>query len=369
MNIAIDIREAAGEKTGKGWYVFNIVRALLKIDQKNHYILLTKAKIPGLDQFSNARQLEINSPSLLWHHKAASIIKANADLFFAPTSFITPSLLPKDFPILLTIHDLVAFLFPANHKKKAVLIEKLFLRRALKKASAITTVSDHTKKDLLKLFHCDPASVHSIPNDCSADFHPLKGEQLIALKDFAKKTNLPAKFFLSVGTLEPRKNYEKLIEAMKLLAEKHPDTHLIIVGGEGWGSEKIYQAVKDNYLSKRVHFLGYLSNKSLLNLYNLAVGFVFPSKYEGFGIPPLEAMRCGCPVIASKSSSIPEVVGDGGLYIDPDSAKEIAAQMSKLISDNDLRKEMIRKGLSQSQKFSWEASAQKLLQIMEGLVN
>ncbi|MDD3861273.1 MAG: glycosyltransferase family 1 protein [Candidatus Gracilibacteria bacterium] len=365
MKIAIDIRTAAGEKTGKGWYTFHMVRNLLELDNQNEYILYSKDPVPGFEYSKNAEQRVVEGKSIFWHRKVAKdVVREKCDIFFAPTSFIIPSMLPKSVKSVIAIHDLVAFLFPDNHDKKAVLIEKLFLKRALKKATFVATISQNTKNDIQNLFGYDENMIDILYCGVGDEFKPLNKS---FLEPFAKKTKLPAKFFLAVGTLEPRKNYTTLIEAFALVHAKYPDYHLIIVGGKGWKYEEIFETVRKNYLGKFVHNLGYVSSGSLVKLYNLAKGFVFPSFYEGFGIPPLEAMKSGCPVIASYSSSIPEVVGQSALLINPVSEIEIAAAMVKLIKDPELCEKLRNKGFLQSKKFSWKASAKKLLEIFRNI--
>lgn len=363
MKIAIDIRSAAGEKVGKGWYTFHLVQNLLKLDQENQYILYTKDPVPGFEYVKNAEQKVINAKSIFWHRAVAKdAVLENVDIFFAPTSYIIPALLPKSVKTIITIHDLVAFLFPNNHNKKAVFVEKLFLKRALKKAAFVAAISQNTKRDILSLFKYDEEKIDIVYCSAGDEFKPLNKS---FLKPFADKTNLPKDFFLAVGTLEPRKNYVTLIESFAQLHEKFPQYHLIIVGGKGWQYEEIFKAIKLHYLDKYVHILGYLSSSSLVKLYNLAKAFVFPSYYEGFGIPPLEAMKSGCPVIASYSSSIPEVVGDAGLLINPENAMDLAAAMAKIIKDQELCENLRSEGFLQSKKFSWAISAKKLLEIFE----
>ncbi len=368
MKIAIDIRTAAGEKAGKGWYTFNIVQNLLLLEQhlpqhqQNHYILYTKESVAGFEQFKNATIKVINSKGLFWHHKVAKDIeKNNTDIFFAPSSFIIPTLLSKKVKTILAVHDLVAFLFPAGHNKKAMLIESLFLKRALKKATKILTISENTKQDLLTNFKISQQKIEIIFPAASEIFRPTDKSKLT---EFAKQTNLPKNFFLAVGTLEPRKNYLNLIKAFSLVERQYPNYHLVIVGQKGWDFEPIFDEIRSNYLQKKVHVLGYLSNSSLANLYNLAKAFVFPSFYEGFGIPPLEAMQSGCPVIASNTSSIPEVVEDSAILIDPQSYTEISGAMIKLIKDEDFGESLRQKGLLQAKKFSWEKSAEELLEVI-----
>lgn len=365
MKIAIDIRSAAGEKAGKGWYTFHIVQNLLKIDSKNQYILYSKDPVPGFEYFKNAERKIIEGKSVFWHRNVAKdIVKEKCDIFFAPTSYITPALLPKSVKTVLVVHDLVTFLFPQNHNLKAVLVERLFFRRALKKAAFVVAISQNTQRDILKMFKYDEAKMAVVYCGAGDEFKPLNKS---FLEPFTKKTKLPGDFFLAVGTLEPRKNYVTLIEAFARVREKYPDYHLIIVGGKGWKYGEIFETIRGKYLGKYVHILGYVSSNSLVKLYNLAKAFVFPSFYEGFGIPPLEAMKSGCPVIASYSSSIPEVVGTAALLVDPSSTEELAAAMLKLIRDPDLCQKLRSEGFLQSKKFSFEASAKKLLQIFGGL--
>ncbi len=374
--IAIDIRVAGGEKTGKGWYTFNLVKNLLKLDEKNQYILYSKEKILGFDEFKNAELRLISGNNLTWHFSVAKdISEKEIDVFFAPSSYIIPSLIGNKIKTIITVHDLVAFLFPNKHNKKAVILEKLFLKRAIKKSKIITTVSENTKNDLLQIkkrnipglseklidpYNSDKIKVIS----CSAgdEFKEIPTD---LLKNFIVKTNLPNKFFLAVGTLEPRKNYVNLIKAFAFIKEKYPNCHLIIIGQKGWDYEEVFSEVKRYYLNKNVHFLGYLSMKSLVSLYNLAVALVFPSLYEGFGIPPLEAMKCGCPVIGSNISSIPEVIEDAGILINPKKPKEIAIAMEKLLIDESLREKLQEEGFKQAEKFSWEKSAEEFLKILK----
>lgn len=362
MKIAIDIRTAGGEKAGKGWFTFHIVQNLLKLDTKNEYILYAKEGIAGFGDFKNAKLKLINSRGLFWHRKVAKDAeKGEVDLFIAPSSYITPLFLPKSIKKIVVVHDLVAFLFPHKHNKKAVLIEKLLLKRAVKKADVVVTVSENTKRDLLNKYKIDKQKIEVINCSASDEFKPIKKELLLP---FAKKTNLPKNFFLAVGTLEPRKNYVNLIKAFIILNKEFPEYHLIIVGQKGWDYEEIYQQIRENYLNKKVHILGYLSSKSIVSLYNLAKAFVFPSYYEGFGIPPLEAMKCGCPVIASFTSSIPEVVNDSAILINPENFNEIAGAMIKLAKDEDFCEKLKNRGLLRSKHFSWKESAKLLLKII-----
>jgi len=363
MKIAVDLRTAGGERAGKGHFTFNIVRSLLMEDKKNEYILYSKNGIAGFSQFTNAKVKIIKGYGIIWHLKVLKDIKKEkVGIFFAPSSFIIPSLLPKTIKSIVAVHDLVAFLFPETHNGKAVFIERLLLKRAVLRATRIVTVSENTKCDFINKFNIDKGKIDVIYCSASENYKPVGKKTLI---DFVKDTDLPSKFFLAVGTIIPRKNYDRLVDAYIKLHKDSPQYHLIIVGGKGWGNTKILEKIKKNHLKNKIHLLGYLSDKSLVNLYNLATALVFPSYYEGFGIPPLEAMNCGCPVIASNCSSIPEVVGDAAIMVNPNSSDDIADAMYRIIKHSGLSEDLVKKGFLQAKKFSWNSSAKKLAVLID----
>lgn len=363
MKIGIDIRCAGGEKAGKGQYTFHLVQHLLELDHQNEYILYCKDKVPGFEQFKNAEMREVKSFGPLWHKKVADdVAREDLDIFFAPSSYITPILIKRPTRVVVTVHDLVAFLYPQNHNKKATFIEKIFLKRAVKRADQILAVSENTKKDLIKRFPIADGKTSVIYCAAGEIYQPVPKE---SLTNFIQQTNLPKNFFLAVGTIQPRKNYLNLVRAFAKIHPHHPNIHLLIVGGEGWQYEEVYAEIMRHNLNHHIHALGYLSDTGIRNLYNLSLALVFPSFYEGFGIPPLEAMMCGCPVISSSTSSLPEVVGDSAILVDPTSVKEIVDGMAKILHDKNLRDELKEKGLKQATKFGWDKSAAKLLEIFK----
>lgn len=366
MKIAIDIREAGHEKTGKGWYTYNLVQEILKLDQSNQYLLYTDNNKNPFSNFKNAEIKNIPEKSWKWHFKVKKdLLLQKADLFFAPTSYIIPAFIPKNFPVVITVHDLVAFLFPSTHNTKAVLIERLTLKKALKKANHVFVVSDNTKTDLLKKFKYPQNQVHLVP--CApADFFrkPVPAEELV---EFKQKLNLPENFILAVGTLEPRKNFSTLIKSFVIIKRKYPDYKLVIVGKKGWKYHLIEKTLQHYNLEKDVIFPGYLEDLELQKIYSVAKIFVFPSLYEGFGIPPLEAMASGCPVVSSNVASLPEVIGDSGLLIDPKNAHNLADAVISLIENDKIRAMLIERGYRRVQKFTWENSAKVALYVFESM--
>lgn len=362
MNIAIDIREAGSQKTGKGWYTYNLVNELLKLDTHNNYTLYSADEKNPFKEFKNADFKHVAGKGLRWHLNVLRELKSTKpDLFFAPTSYIIPSLAPKWLRTIITVHDLVAFLFPAGHNAKAVIIERLTLKRAVKKAAQIFVVSENTQKDLLKKFKYPPEKIHITP--CApSDFFREKVEES-ELTWFRTQHKLPKKFILAVGTLEPRKNFGTLIKSFVLIKAKLPDSKLVIVGKKGWKYSHIEEKLKEFKMTDDVIFPGYLSGEDLKKMYACATVFVFPSLYEGFGIPPLEAMACGCPVISSNVASLPEVVGDAGILIDPRNARRMADAVVSLIENDQVRNMLIERGLRRAEKFSWKASAEAALAV------
>jgi len=368
MKIAIDIRSTLGNKAGKGWYTYQLVKALLQLDSQNKYILYTRDPQKDFLEFKNAEQRQIKSSGLLWHIRVARDLKnIKADVFLAPSSYIIPAMIPKSVKSIIMIHDLIALLFPQNHNFKAGFIEKLTLKAAINKADQIISVSNNTKQDLISHFQLKPRQVEVVYPAVSNDYHPLNKP----LKAWMEEENLPKQFFLFVGTLEPRKNIETLLKAHAKLIDpnkkKKDQLHLVIIGARGWKFSKIFSTLNELQTAEYVHFKGYIKEEDLVKYYNSAIALVFPSLYEGFGLPVLEAMQSGCPVITSKVSSLPEVVDKAGILVDPNNIEELANSMKKIYDEHDLRMKCIVEGLKRAKEFSWHKSAEKILSIINGL--
>lgn len=350
--IGIDIREASEKGAGKGRYTLNLVKALIAEAPTQNFVLFTKTPNPHFSTTEQVKQICIKGKGPLWHwNLRRHLLKDPVDWFLAPTSTIYPALAPRSQKVAVVIHDLITFLHSKSHPWFPTLVERLTLPRSLKKASLLVTVSENTLRDLHKLFpftRKTPAVVASpaVPEDIA----PVDSQKL----------DLPKKFVLAVGTLLPRKNIALLFKALELLHEKHPDLHLVVVGGKTSKSADTLASVP-TALQDHIHFLGSVTGGQLCELYSRALVFAFPSLYEGFGIPPLEAMICGCPVIASTSSSVPEVVGEAALLASPhkpaDWAEGIEHLMDPLVANR-----YQQKGIVQAQKFSWKKSAKAILE-------
>ncbi|MDX9970303.1 MAG: glycosyltransferase family 1 protein [Candidatus Gracilibacteria bacterium] len=365
MKIAIDIRSAEGKKAGKGFYTYHLCRNILKFDLETEFILYGENPDTSEWKSPNVKVKKISARGIKWHIKTFfDLIKEKPDIFFAPTSLIIPAFLPKTIKTIVTVHDLVSILFPSTHLKKAVYIEKLLLGRVVRRAKKVCAVSENTKKDILNTFNTEEKKISVVYCGVSDKYKRLSDAEIESLK---KAEIAPEKFFLSVSTIEPRKNYVNLVRAFSFFLKTNPDFKLIIVGQKGWQFEEVFREVTRLKISDKIIFPDYIPENGLLNLYNLATAFVFPSFYEGFGIPPLEAMSCGCPVIASNKSSIPEVVGDAGLLVDPKSPEDIAEKMKNIADNETLRKELREKGFSRISAFNWEDSAKKMISIFKSV--
>lgn len=352
-SIGIDIRAAHGNGAGKGTYCLEITKAILKVLPKNLEVRLYTDKLNP--KIPESKQVLIKGRGILWHFNLKKYIKSHpVDFFIAPSSFIYPAIAPKSQKTAIVVHDMIAFMFAKNHKLFPTLVERLTLGRAIKNSEFIITVSKNTQKDLCRIKAA--AKKREIVLAYPAVSEIFKAQKTAILE-------LPEKYVLAVGTIEPRKNFESIFKAFEKLAHRHADLHLCIAGAKGWQVSKIFKNFP-KHLSDRIHFLGYVPLHNLPELYSRAKCLIYPSLYEGFGIPPLEAMACGCPVVTSNVSSLPEVVGNAAITSGPTDIKAIVEGVEKIMKNPD---SYIKKGLAQAKKFRWEESAAKILdELMSG---
>jgi len=371
MKVAIIADSIRENRTGIGNYTFNLVNKLCKT-RKHEYWLIdnknseTKKMFPQRTIIIN-NPLRIISKVYFWYFYLALKIHANREFDLVHN----PSQVPTFFEIknnVVTVHDLTPIMFPEKHSFIRSLIFKLFLPRTLKKAEKIIADSENTKKDLINVFGLPEKKIKVIYLGISDKFRVMTDKKKI--NKIKEKYSLNFPFILTVSTLEPRKNIPNLIRAFSYLKKENKITQkLVIVGQKGWKYNEIFILIKKLEMEKEIIFLGYVSEKELICIYNLADLFVFPSFYEGFGFPVLEAMKCGCPVITSNVSSLPEISGKAAKYINPYNLKEITESIYGVLTDKDLSKRMVNKGLLQSKKFSWEKCTNETLKVYEELKN
>ncbi len=361
MTIGIDIRATTGKRAGKGWMIYYLVEALSKLPtaQQHQFVLFTE-KEPEFESTlpNNFSVAKIKLSGIRWHLEVAKRLNREdtIDIYLSPASYIVPARVKNKCVVI--IHDLVSRLFPAGHNRKAVLIERMTLKPSLKKALRVIAISENTKRDLEEHFQFLSGKVRVAPLAAGPAYRPINDQA--RLQQVRRAHKLPEKFILFVGTLEPRKNIVRIIQAFGKLTDKN--LHLVIAGNRGWQWSDIYEEVERLGLQGRIIFLGYLSREDLVSLYSLAQVFVFPSLYEGFGLPVLEAMQSGCPVVTSKTSSLPEVAGEAAILVDPKKTEAITKGIQVALENQD---DLIAAGITQARKFSWQKTAQTILDNIE----
>lgn len=370
MKIAIDVRALAAVRTGGGNYAYYLLDALSRIDRKNEYLLCAHREAAGtIPALGENFRFKINKYPFgsLWQQVYLPRLLAQEKVSLFHSLLFTAPLCVRC-PTIITVFDISPLLFPGCHNWKVYLSIKAFLGASVRKAARIIAISQSTKRDIVSAFKVKPEKVRVIPLAAGKRFSP-RGRDEQEVKRVCRKYAGDNRFILSVGTLEPRKNLEFLIRAYKFLLRQRlrNEPLLLLAGGKGWKYSNIFKRAASEGLREKIVFTGYVPDGELPYLYNGASLFVFPSLYEGFGIPLLEAMSSGVPVMAGRHSSIPEVVGDGGKLMDGWDADEWACRMRYLLEDKETAKKMSASGLIQAQKFSWEKCARQTLEMYESV--
>jgi len=367
MNIGIDISQIVYQ-TGVSRYTEQLVKHLIKLNTQDKFYLFSGSLRQKQILSSFIKQLNSKrvggvvtslSPHLIdffWNR--LNIFSPdkhfpNLDVFHT-SDWAIPSTQAK---LVTTIHDLTFFRFPHSHTSYSRAVHKRHLKQVKKHADAIIAVSQATKKDLIK-YGIDKSRIEVIYEAASSIFKPQTN--LKKIRAVKEKYNLKNKYILSVGTQEPRKNLKRLIKAYQGVVSDKSNLNLIIVGKFGWGDE-----IEP---SKNIKLLGFIPDEDLAVLYSAAKFFIYPSLYEGFGLPVLEAMACGCPVITSNTSSLPEVGGSAALYVNPKKTYDIFKTIQMLIKASPSKlKTLSQKSLDQAKQFSWHKTAKQTLEIYKNL--
>lgn len=377
MKIAIDLRSLSeGRRSGVEEYVLNVVQSLFKIDNINTYFLFKSGfkNQPAVADFfytGNNKVIEkkiktanrlLNLSLKLWREPLLDLVSGKPDIFFMPNINIGP--ISDRCKKIITFHDLSYEIYPEHFSIKRRLWHKFIdPRKRAKEAYKIIAISESTKNDLINLYNISPEKIKVIYSGVDDKFQPVLWSD-VRLERIKQKYHLPDFFVLYFGAIEPRKNIIGLIKAFEQLKDGHSDKRnlkLVIAGIKGWLFDEIIKTARDSRYASDIIFTGFIENQDKLYVYNLASVFVYPSFYEGFGFPPLEAMACGLPTITSNVSSLPEVVGNGAIMVDPYNADEITQAMDLCLSNEDLRLELREKGLTQAKKFSWQKTAKETL--------
>nr|MBI5455859.1 glycosyltransferase family 4 protein [Candidatus Levybacteria bacterium] len=365
MIIGIDGNEANVEKkVGIGEYAFELLLQFHKSQISNLKFQIYLKEPPRMDMPPPTQnwRYKVIGPKKMWTQFALPIrlfLGKKPDVFFTPSHY-APRFSPV--PTVISIMDLSFIRYPELFTKKDLYQLRDWTKYSVKNAKKIFTISQFSKNDIIKEYRVEPKNVIVTYPGIKQNLE-LKIKDL-NMNDLKKKFGIDKEYILFVGTLQPRKNIEKLIEAF---SKTDKDTLLVVVGKKGWLYEDILKAPQKFGIPEKVKFLDFVSDEDLPSLYKNALCFVLPSLYEGFGLPVLEAMKNGCPVLISNVSSLPEAGGDAALYFDPENINEISRAIKKVISDEKLRKEMIEKGYNQIKKFSWEKTARKTLEVLQEL--
>jgi len=368
----IDARSMDKRQSGVGNYVSNLIQGLKSANKKHRYAVMVTFKQAAVlpDYF---KEFEIYTvPFSSENHVMGDpwefillprLLRNNAiDIFHGP-AFMAPPF-HRGFQSVATIHDLVAFHHPHTIPMKYAFYMRFLIKLMVSRAGGVITDSEFIRNEIIKMFHVDEKKVFAIPIAASEMFKPVEDKSRI--EKLKELYGINKRYFLHVGNIEPRKNLINLFRACDRIWERlGPDFQLVVVGKKGWLYKEIFDTLSGTKCAHDVVFTGYVYEEDIPALYSGADFFIFPSIYEGFGLPILEAMRCGTPVITSNVSSMPEVAGDAALYVDPRKTEDIAEKILELAYNKTLREKMREKGFQQAAKFSWEKTARKILNVYE----
>ncbi len=351
-----------GQYAGVHYYLLQLVEALDRINPKHEIIILRQKQ---QNSFENIRQIAVPFPSFpgaqayrFFYQLPKLIEKLNPDIVIEPGHF-GPFNLPEKIKRATIIHDLTPLIFPEMHRWHSQLLQKIFLPSILKKADLVLTNSKYTTKDVLEYFPFTKGKISEVIPGKDPFFNKKINAEIL------KKYNISAPYLLFIGTIEPRKNLPVLIRAFNLFKKEGFEHQLVIVGKKGWHYEESLKAIETSPFKNKIHLPGYVERADMPVLYAMAEQFIYPSLYEGFGLPILEAMCCETPVITTNISSLPEVGGKAASYFENGNENELFTKMKSLATNPDLRKQKIKLGLKQVEKFDWEKTATELLENLE----
>jgi glycosyltransferase involved in cell wall biosynthesis len=366
MRVTIDYTSAVRQHAGVGRYVRNLVSALAQVDRQNNYTLFCAGDAPPAQEWPANFSIRTSRVperflTVAWHKLGLPLhverLAGAADIFHAPDFTLPPLSHARG---IVTIHDLSFLKVPecADPGLRDYLTRRVPV--SVTNAARVLADSENTRRDLIELLGVPQEKISVVYAGVESRFHPERDPNRLA--EVRNRYQLPELFVLFVGTIEPRKNLRRLISAYAQMRRQTGLPHqLLLSGSKGWLYESIYGEVEHEGLVEYVRFPGFVADEDLPALYSLADLFVFPSLYEGFGLPPLEAMACGTPVLASNNSSLPEVLGTAARLVDAGDVAGLADAMAILLSDSSLRAHLAEAGTAQAARFTWEDAARQLL--------
>ena len=371
MNLAIDVTSIPLQPAGVGVYVINLTRALIMHAPKSGFkvFIFGRNNQCGMPEFQGARFVECGMMSrakrILWEQTMFPLVlsRNKISLLHSPNYSIPVLAQCKR---VCTIHDLTSLNFPTRRKFWHGLYFRKMIAIAARFADFILSDSENTRQDIIQYFPRARYKIKTVYPACRPVFNlpPETGSDL----KFAR-LELGQGYFLFVSTIEPSKNLARLIEAFEMFRSKaHSNTNLVIVGKRGWNYHEVMSRIRKSEAVQGIKVLGYQEDDILVHLYKNALALIYPSLYEGFGMPPLEAMSVNTPVLASNASSIPEVVGDAALLFDPEDTNAMMLRMIEIYENNDLRRNLSAKGALRAQLFSWDMAAQETIAIYKSVL-
>jgi len=369
--IGIDAsRAASAQRTGTENYSLQLIRALLGLGSDHQFRLYTSSTPPaglfGTGEPPGASEIRVIPFPRLWTHVrlSAEMLARPPDVLFVP-AHVLPLFHPRR--SVVTVHDMGFLFHPHAHRRW----DRQYLRWSTnwnaRQAMAVLADSEATRGDLLRACPVDGAKVKVVYLGRDEGLAPVVDVGVLA--EVRSRYGIPGRYLLYLGTLQPRKNLERLVEAFARVAGEPilQDVDLVLAGKRGWLYDSLFARVSRLGLEGRVHFSGYVSDADIAALYSGASAYIFPSLYEGFGMPVLEAQSCGVPVVTSNNSSLPEVAGNAALLVDPTDGDAIASAIRRVVADEALRAELIRRGFENVKRFSWQKCAQETLAVLESV--
>jgi len=368
LRIAIDAHSVGTGLGGNESYATNLIEALAEIDDFNKYTLYVTRR-EAVDRFSN-RWPNFSVRSTLPHTPLIRIpLTLSSELRRNPVDvlhvqFTSPPFAPC--PVVVSIHDLSFEHLPQTFKRRSRTQLRMTVRRSARQASHIVALSEYARQDIIDTYGVSPAKLSVIPLAAPSNFFPVTDER--ELQRVKQTYGIHSDYILSVGSIQPRKNLSRLIAAYSRLRDTQPEgklPQLVLAGKCAWLYDETLRTIKQLEVSNSVVLTGYVPETDLPALYSGALCFVYPSYFEGFGLPPLEAMKCGTPVIAGNRTSLPEVVGQAGVLVDPFDVDAIACAIVKVISDSTLRSDLRARGLERALLFDWRTTARQTLAVYQ----
>jgi glycosyltransferase involved in cell wall biosynthesis len=382
MRIGIDFTSASRERAGIGRYARELIRALSRIDHANQYVLFVPrdahADLLAFDWSPNFKV--VRAPlterylAALWHRARVPLpmeaFVGTIDVCYSPDFLLPPTFAKRK---LVTVHDLSYVRVPECFPQPLLNYLNRAVPRSVARADMILADAASTQRDLIDVYRLPPAKIKVLYSGVDPRFRPeVSEESNMRVRELTRGKP----YLLSVSTIQPRKNYARLIEAFARIASSElqiansqfliRNLQLVVAGGKGWMYEQVFQTVERLGLQERVLFPQFVSDDDLPALYAGATLFVYPSLYEGFGLPVAEAMACGAPVVSSNASSLPEIGGDAVLYFDPRDVDAMVETIRRALSDESLRRDLRARGFAQAKKFSWEKAARELMDYLAG---